>query len=111
MAKVRGPLYSIDARGQIAQSMVFGGWKGIKWVREQFIPENPQTVLQTAQRLIFSQSVQGWHDETAQQMLDWQTAADNKGIAMSGFNFFVQSYINAMLNGETPPVDPPSYLL
>ena len=112
MAKVRGPLYSIDARGVIADAMVFGGWKGIAWVREQFIPQNPKTAGQIAQRLIFSQAIDGWHFSlTAQQIIDWQTAIDNKGYTMSGFNFYVQTYINAMLVGEAPPTDPPAHLL
>jgi len=111
MAKVRGPLYSIDARGQIAQAMVFGGWKGIKWVREQFIPQNPNTVLQQAIRLIFIQSIEGWHTTTAQQKIDWQTAIENKGYTMSGFNFYVSEYIKDMRAGETPSNDPPAHLL
>lgn len=111
MAKVRGPLYSIDARGVIADAMVFGGWKGIKWVRQQFIPQNPKTVDQVAQRLIFSQAITSWHDLTDEEKADWQTAIEAKGYTMSGFNFFVSEYINSMRNGETPSPTPPAYLL
>jgi hypothetical protein len=107
MAKVRGPLYSIDARGVIADAMVFAGWKGIKWVRGQFIPQNPKTTDQVAQRTIFTQAIDGWHGTTAQQKIDWQTAIERKGYTMSGFNFYVSEYIKSMLLGETPSNDPP----
>lgn len=111
LAKVRGPLYSIDARGVIADAMVFGGWKGIPWVREQFYPQQPRTASQVAQRTIFTQAVARWHDLSAQQVIDWQTAIENKGYRMSGFNFFVSEYINSMRLGQTPSDDPPSHLL
>lgn len=112
MAKVKGPLFSIDARGQIANAMVFGGWKGIPWVREQFIPQNPNTSEQQWVRQMFSDGVDAWHYTlTAQQIIDWQTAVDRKGVVMSGFNFFMSEYINSMKVGETPSNDPPAHLL
>ena len=111
MAKVRGPLYSIDARGVIADAMVFGGWKGINWVREQFIPQNPKSEDQVAVRLIFTQAVSKWHDFTDEGKADWQTAIEKKGYTMSGFNFFVSEYCKSMRDGETPSDTPPAYLL
>ncbi|GAG11646.1 unnamed protein product [marine sediment metagenome] len=112
MAKVKGPLFSIDARGKIADAMVFGGWKGIPWVREWFKPQNPKSDAQVALRLIFSQGVQAWQGNLSdQQKLDWQTAVDRKGAVMSGFNFFMSEYITDMRNGETPSDDPPAHLL
>lgn len=112
MAKVKGPLFSIDARGQIAKAMVFGGWKGIPWVREWFIPQNPNTEAQQAIRLIFSQGVDAWHFTIdAGEIIDWQTAADNSGKTLSGFNFHLSEYIQSMRLGETPATGPPPHLL
>jgi len=112
MAVVRGPLFSIDARGKIADAMVFGGWKGIPWVREYFIPQNPSTAAQAAIRLIFSQGVLRWQNVVSgSQKTDWETAVGNKGVTMSGFNFFMSEYIDAMRNGQTPSDDPPAHLL
>jgi len=42
MAKVYGPLHSDDARGKLAKSLVFIGWKGIKDVRQWLRPANPK---------------------------------------------------------------------
>jgi len=111
MAKLRGPLMSIDARGKFADAMVFGGWKGIPWARVQFIPQNPQTDLQVALRLIFTQGVTRWQGETAPVKADWQTAVETKGVTMSGFNFFMSEYIKSMRAGETPSDTPPAHLL
>jgi len=46
MAKLFGPLHSDDARGKLASSLVFIGWKGIKTVRAYVKPANPQTAGQ-----------------------------------------------------------------
>ena len=46
MAKVYGPLHSDDARGKIAKSLVFIGWKGIKTVRGWLKPTNPKSTGQ-----------------------------------------------------------------
>lgn len=46
MAKVWGPLHSDDARGKLADSLVYMGWKGIKSVRQLVTPQNPQSADQ-----------------------------------------------------------------
>ncbi len=46
MAKVDGPLFSLEARGKIADAMVFFPWKGRHVVRQWLKPTNPKSVLQ-----------------------------------------------------------------
>jgi len=46
MAKVSGPLFSIDARGKLGKALVFIGWKGIKDVRQWLTPANPKSAAQ-----------------------------------------------------------------
>lgn len=46
MAKVDGPLFSLEARGQIGNGIVFFPWKGRHVVRRWLKPTNPQSVLQ-----------------------------------------------------------------
>lgn len=50
MAKVTGPLMSMDASGKFAGTLVFGKWKGRPTVRQLVTPSNPQTLGQTDQR-------------------------------------------------------------
>jgi len=42
MAKVKGPLFSLDARGKIADTLVYMGWKGLKTVRQYVNPFKPK---------------------------------------------------------------------
>ena len=46
MAKVEGPLFSLGARGKIADAMVFFPWKGRHVVRRWLKPTNPQSTVQ-----------------------------------------------------------------
>lgn len=46
MAKVTGPLMSLDASGGFAGTLVFGKWKGRNTVRQLVTPSNPQSELQ-----------------------------------------------------------------
>jgi len=42
MAKVTGPLFSLDARNAIGKAIVYSYWKGINYVRSRVIPKNPK---------------------------------------------------------------------
>ncbi len=46
MAKVTMPLLSTEARGKIADAIVFFPWKGIAVVRQWLKPANPQSLAQ-----------------------------------------------------------------
>lgn len=52
MAKVTGPLMSLDARGKLGKCLVFLGWKGIKTVRQWLKPANPKDPDQGDIRII-----------------------------------------------------------
>lgn len=77
MAKVSGPLMSLDARNQFAGAMVFTAWKGRNVVRQLVTPANPrstdQAVARTAVRVMgFGQH---WANLTA-LILQGQTLTD-----------------------------------
>jgi hypothetical protein len=52
VAKVVGPLFSMDARNKLGDALVFIGWKGIKDVRMWLKPTQPRTGKQGDVRLI-----------------------------------------------------------
>lgn len=52
MAKVTGPLMSLDASGSVASTITFSKWKGRNYVRQRVVPSNPSTAGQIAVRLI-----------------------------------------------------------
>lgn len=61
MAKLKAPLLSLGAAGQIGKALVFFGWKGLDVVREYIIPSNPRTALQTTQRGYLTTAVADVH--------------------------------------------------
>lgn len=65
MAKLKAPLFSHEARGAIAESLVYFPWKGIACVRKWVSPTNPKTTFQTTQRGWLTEAVAGVH--TSQQ--------------------------------------------
>lgn len=50
MAKVTGPLMSMEASGAFGGALVFGKWKGRPTVRQLVIPSNPKSANQTVAR-------------------------------------------------------------
>lgn len=50
MAKVTGPLMSLDASGTVAKTATFSKWKGRNYVRQRVIPHNPQSPNQQLTR-------------------------------------------------------------
>lgn len=92
MAKVKGPLFSLSAGGQLAKTLVYGDWKGIDWVRQYVIPANPKTADQQEQRGFFSAAIEAWHVDgyTEDDVSAWNLYALANKIAASGFNMFVK---------------------
>jgi len=106
MAKVTGPLMSMDARGKIADSLVFIGWKGIQTVRQFIIPANPDTDKQKAVRAHMTLAVARWHDVnlTADDKEAWDAYASLMPKPMSGFNTFVRTDVLIQKEALTPIV-------
>lgn len=61
MAKVNAPLFSFNASGKLANSLVYFGWKGLDVVRSYVIPANPKTALQVTQRGYLTEAVAKIH--------------------------------------------------
>jgi len=102
MAKVKGPLFSLEASGKLADSLVYMNWKGIQDVRQWLIPANPRTAKQQTQRGYLTDAVNMVHT-TAFNQADrdaWDLFASTLAQVMSGFNALVKSYINAKVAGK-----------
>ena len=54
MAKVTGPLMSLEASGTIGNALTFSRWVGRPYVRRYTVPGNPQTLGQETHRNRFS---------------------------------------------------------
>ena len=113
MAKLKTPLLSFEARGKLAKTLVFMGWKGIKDVRQYVIPANPRTDAQVAQRARLTNAIKKYHEIPWDG--DFQIGAsvykcnDTKAIRrtatlqprpMSGFNWLVMEAIRQQIAQE-----------
>jgi hypothetical protein len=54
MAKVKGPILSLDASGQIGKSQVYGKWRGVAYARQHVVPANPRSTEQLVTRDTFT---------------------------------------------------------
>lgn len=102
MAKVKGPLLSLSATGQIAKSVVFGDWRGVKYARQHVTPANPQTTGQTLTRNVFT-----YGDDQFKRMLTlaqsvWAAAAQGKPFTAR--NSFISNYVKN-LRGDSDMAD------
>lgn len=107
MALVKAPLFSLDARGKIADTLVYSIWKGLNYCRQYVIPFNPNSAAQQTIRGYFSDAVTAYQAEAQPNKDAWDTAVENQGFAMSGFNYYVAEYIKYLIaNSGTPPTPP-----
>ncbi len=65
MAKLKAPLMSLGAAGQLGKALVFFPWKGLDLVREFVIPSNPRTSGQVTQRGYMTTAVDEVHTQQA----------------------------------------------
>lgn len=91
MAKVKGPLLSLSATGQIGQSQVYASWRGVPYARRYVVPSNPRTTAQTLTRNTFQ-----FADDQFKRMLTlaqspWKQA--EKGRPATARNFFISSFV------------------
>ena len=99
MAKVSGPLFSLDARGQVGKAVVFSFWKGVNYVRQHVVPNNPKTADQVNIRQLITDATTAWKngDTIGAIAIDaaYKTAYDAaaSGMAMSGFNLFIKQVV------------------
>lgn len=95
MAKVTGPLLSLDARGSVAKTIVFSAWKGINYVRQRVIPTYSNTAAQADIRELITEASQAWFSETSPIDSAYKAAYNvaAEGRAYSGFNLFMRDCV------------------
>lgn len=112
MAKLKAPLFSLGASGQIGKALVFFPWKGLNLVREHVVPSNPNTSLQDAHRDILTAAVAAVHAAQAaasqplasSDQVAYSALASAKGKIMTWFNQVVKLWIDVEVAGEVPVI-------
>ena len=110
MAKVNAPLFSFNASGKLANSLVYFGWKGLDAVRSYVVPSNPQTAAQQTQRGYFTDAVDEIHTTMAQASnpLDaddkaaYALLASTRATPRTWFNEIVKLWADVEVAGDTP---------
>lgn len=100
MAKVTGPLLSMDASGTVAGTAVFSKWKGRNYVRTRVIPHNPKSAAQTGVRTTHAGLVATFQANVATINTNFATRAKQRSI--SPFNAFVGFNQKRMAEGFYP---------
>ncbi len=106
MAKVKGPLFSLEASGSVAKTVVYSKWKGRQYVRQHTIPLNPQSEKQVNVRTAMTLLVAYWQS-LAEAVQDLYTA-EGKQFNYSGFNYFVKRGMDEYVIQITTAVTPVS---
>ena len=94
MAKPRAPLLSFGASGTIANTLTYASWRGINYVRERVIPQNPRSTAQTTTRNIFAWLSQIWKLSPTLGQAPWLAFAS--GRKFTGRNALMGQNVTAM---------------
>ena len=98
MAKIRGPLLSQEARGKIAERLVFSLRSSGQQARFQNKQKDVITEFRTTQRAYYLAAVDAWNLLSNPEKQEWQDQALSKHY--TGYNLFVKIYIdNALAAG------------
>lgn len=87
MARVTGPLMSMDASGTVASTIVFSKWKGLPYVRRHAVPSNPRLPKQMAVRATLAFLSRAFTPIGPPVTTRWNVVAET--MHQSGFNRFV----------------------
>lgn len=97
MAKVVGPLLSMDASGSIAGTQVYAKWRGVPYVRQKVTPANPKTADQTKTRSVFTWLAAIWKLLDPASQAPWTASA--KGQPYTNRNAFMGRNVKLLRGG------------
>ena len=101
MAKVIGPIFSLDARGSLGKALTYSIRKGVNYVRQFTTPKDPKQDAQLQNRGAFQDGVSKWRwgiIPSYQKGL-WDSYAT--GTTESGFNRFMRFYLQDNYDSTT----------
>jgi hypothetical protein len=100
MAKTKGGLFALSARGALGNAIVYSTWRGVDYVRQLVKPKYSGTTEQLALRDLIKKASQAWATNAtvgattidSAYKLAYTTAA--MGRPLSGFNMFMRDACN-----------------
>lgn len=106
MAIVKGPGFSLDASGSLADAIVFSKWKGRNYIRQLVTPANPRSGAQTGFRASMAFLAKNWSGLTAPEQATWEERAAD--MIVSPFNAFTSYNQKRWRNFLTPSKEDPA---
>lgn len=106
MAIVKGPAFSLDASGALADAIVYSKWKGRNYVRQLVTPANPRSGAQVGFRSSMKFLAQEWAGLTAGEKATWLDRATD--MIVSNFNAFTSYNQLRWRNFLTPSQEDPA---
>jgi hypothetical protein len=100
MALVNGPLFSLDASGQVAKALVYSRWKGRPYVRKYVVPANPDSLGQKATRSMMGFISGQWASLSTTDQDSWNSLAAAAGY--SSFNAYTSGNMDQHALGNAP---------
>ena len=107
MARLNGPLFSLDARGKLGRALIYSIWKGLNYARKYLIPANPRTDGQMLIRGYFTTAVDAYQLEEQTTRNAWDAAIKKLGRPMTGFNYYLGHYVKYLIDHTGTPPTPP----
>lgn len=106
MARLSGPMFSLDASGKFGGSMVFSKWKGRNYSRQLVTPKNPKSAMQTGVRSMMKFLSQAWASIGSTPQGSY--AADAASKQISPFNSFMGINLGRWQNFFGPSQETPA---
>lgn len=111
MAKLNAPLFSFNASGKLARSLVYFAWKGLDVVRSYVVPANPKSAGQTTQRGYFTAAITKIHSIMSGEVDDFPTdkaayalLASTHAHPRTWFNEIVKLWADCKVASKTPVI-------
>jgi hypothetical protein len=100
MAKVTGPLLSMDARGTLGGVVTYQDGFGKHRVTRKPVHRDAGSATQLDQRALFLEAVAYWKALSAGQKADWNATANL--LRMTGYQLVLKEYMLGRLVEEPP---------
>lgn len=107
MAKLKGPLFSLEASGTVGRAVTYAIWRGVQYCRKHFTPKTSMTDKHVNIRLALAIAMAYWIDtKKAVDGAAFNLAA--AGTPMSGTNLYMQKALDAYMVQLTNEDEPAS---
>lgn len=101
MPKLKRPLLSLQATGNLGRDLVYTGKSKASRVRQASVPFDPETAPQNQQRQAFRDCITLWHALSTAEQRSWQSKASRHHL--TGYQFFMKACL--LIPPAPPPVE------